>query len=159
MEENLSHNTELKNMFVSDQEDREDWKNWPADKTNRDKQRLARTLQLIDVGALTTGEDYYHASMILQHSNITEHYKLANELCQNAIKLGEERAKWLYAAALDRYMLNSGEKYQKYGTQYMKGENGWYLCPIDPNTTDEDRAEFNVLPLKDLETKVTELNS
>lgn len=152
-------NIELKEMYESDQNDRKNWKDWNSDKGNRDVIRLKKTLKLIKKRKLNTGEDFYYAAMILQHSSKTEHYKLANELCQKAIELGEERAKWLYAATLDRYLLNSGEKYQKYGTQYMKNENGWYHCPTDPNTTDEERSKFNVPYLEKLKTRVTELNT
>ncbi len=114
---------------------------------------------MIENETLQEGADYYHAAVILQHSDKPEHYKLANELCSKAIDLGEKRAKWLYAATFDRYLLNTGEKYQKFGTQYEKGENGlWRLCPVDPETTDEMRAECNVPPLEKLKGREKELN-
>lgn len=159
MQEALPSSNELKDMYISDQEDRRDWKSWTPEKDKRDSQRLTRTLKLISKNILSTGEDYYHAAMILQHSDKVEHYKLANNLCHKAIELGEERAKWLYAATLDRYMISSGEKYQKYGTQYIKDEKGWHHCPTNSETTDEDRAKFNVPPLENLEARVTKLNS
>lgn len=156
--------SELKKLYQQDQKDRENWKEWgksiPVDKIRkRDKQRLDRVLEIIDDDALTTGEDHYYAAMVLQHSKKTEHYKLANELCKKAINLGEERAKWLYAASLDRYMLNSERKFQKYGTQYKKNDDGWYLCPVDPKTTDEDRAEYNVPSLEELQAKTKEFDN
>lgn len=104
--------------------------------------------------------DNYHAAMVLQHSDKTEHYKLANELCSKAMELGEEKAKWLYAATLDRYLLSSGNKFQKYGTQYQKNDHGlWELYPIDPMTTDEIRVQYDVPSLVKLKVREKDLNS
>lgn len=55
------------------------------------------------------------------------------------------------AATYDRYLLYT-EGYQKYGTQRVPDEvteeEVW--APIDPKTTDEERAKYNVPPLTEL---------
>lgn len=154
-------NTALKEMYEQDQKDREDMHNidWSA-VAERDQVRRTATKKLIDQNQLTEKEDYYHAAMILQHDNDVESYRLANKLAQQSMEMGYEKAKWLYAASLDRLMVYSGEKYQKYGTQFRKEHKDaeWYQYPIDPNTTDEERAKYNVPPLAQLQNRVVELN-
>lgn len=163
--DNMYMHQKLKKLYDEDQLDRKNWKEWgktiPLEEVQkRDQLRLETVLTLIGNNELKEGIDYYHAAMILQHSDKVEHYKLANELCDKAMKLGEERAKWLYAATLDRYLLNSGSKYQKFGTQYQKNKHGlWELCPIDPATTDEIRAHYNVPSLNKLKEREKSLNS
>lgn len=157
-------NEELKEIYESDQQDRRDWSegNMPVEEfRNRDKTRMSQVLEMIEKGTLEDGTDYYHASMIFQHGKTAEDYLKANELAKKAVELQEERAKWMVAATWDRYLTNnSGAEFQKYGTQYKKDseEGNWYLYPVDPNTTDEERAEFNVRPLAELEAYVEILN-
>lgn len=154
----------LKDIYDQDQKERKNWKEWGKsisleDVRKRDGERLRIVLAIIKNKELVDGIDYYHAAMVLQHGDIAKHYKLANKLCAKAIKLGVEKAKWLYAATFDRYLLNSGNKYQKYGTQYKKSDKGPFeLCPIEPSTTDKMRAKFNVPPLKELKQRVISLN-
>jgi hypothetical protein len=38
-------------------------------------------------------------------------------------------------------------KPQKYGTQYTLKEGQWILYEVNPTTTDDQRAEWNVPPL------------
>ncbi len=75
-------------------------------------------------------------------------FELANQLAERAIELGEDDARWLYAATLDRYLTSQG-KPQKYGTQYQNVDGKWVLLPVDPATTDEERAEYRVPPLQE----------
>lgn len=157
-------NQKLKEIYRLDQKERKNWKKWgksiPLEEVQkRDNERLHIVLEMIENNELQEGADYYHAAVILQHSDKPKHYKLANELCAKAIKLGEKGAKWLYAATLDRYLLSTGSKHQKFGTQYEKNSEGeWNLCPIHPETTDEIRTKFNVPPLKELKEKEENLN-
>lgn len=147
-------NKKLAKIFLEDQKERKNWQSWgktvPIEEVQkRDKERLNAVLQMIKNGKLVTGRDYWQAAMVLQHGKKAEHYKLANRLCLKAIESGEKNARWLYAASFDRLMVNSGEKYQKYGTQFRKNnKNKWELWPIDPGTTDKMRAEYDVPSLK-----------
>lgn len=159
-------NKDLKKIYNQDKEDRKNWEKFEKNNTlklvdQRDKERIKSVLKIIKDknNGLEERLDYYHAAMVLQHSKKPEHYKLAHELCSEAIKLGLEKAKWLYAASLDRYLINSGNKFQKYGTQYKKEKDEpWYLCPVDPTTTDEMRAKYNVPTLRELKEQVKEYN-
>lgn len=157
-------NKKLREIFKNDQQERVDWKEWGKsipmeDVKKRDSARLQEVLSMIEAGELRDAVDYFHAAMVLQHGNEIAHYKLANELCEKALNLGEERAKWLYAATLDRYLMNSGNKFQKFGTQYRKNDEGrWKLYPIDPATSDADRGQYNVPSLENLLCQEKKLN-
>lgn len=115
-----------------------------------DRKRREKVLKLYKEKAIQTGQDYHHASLIMQHGETVDDYKLAHEFASKAVNLGNNNAKWLFAATLDRYLLTSG-KPQKYGTQFKQNEKGeWEMAqPIDPKVTDEERAKYNVPPLKD----------
>jgi hypothetical protein len=140
-------NRELKSLYEADQRDRrggEDWDRVHA----RDQQRRRRVEALIEKGALRRAEDYFHAAMVFQHGEQPDHFLRAHELAKKAAELGMEQAKWLGAAALDRWLMARG-KPQKYGTQYQASDDRWILYRVDPTTTDEERAKWNVPPLTD----------
>lgn len=115
-----------------------------------DRMRREKVLELSKKGEIQSGLDYHHAALIMQHGETTEDYKLAHKFTAKALELGDETVRWLFAATLDRYLLSSG-KPQKYGTQFKQNENSeWELAhPIDPDVTDEERAQYNIPPLKD----------
>lgn len=109
-----------------------------------DAARQVEVMGYLKDGKLTTGADFYYAAFIFQHGNCPEHYKLANRLAARAIALNYTDARWIYAATLDRYLLSQGEK-QKFGTQYTSTDGCTYVLePVDPATTDAERAKYNV---------------
>lgn len=116
---------------------------WPAI-AQRDRAHRKTVLELLRKRRVRSSNEVYLAAFVFQHGQCTDHFRFASELAQAAIARGSEKAKWLYAAALDRYLLMSG-KAQKYGTQFQLGEDGKpKLSPLDPTTTDAERAAFNV---------------
>jgi hypothetical protein len=69
-----------------------------------DRSRRRRVRELIAQDRLKTGEDYYHAAMLLQHSlRLADHWQ-AHRLAQRAVELGYRPARWLVAATLDRWL-------------------------------------------------------
>lgn len=108
-----------------------------------DRQRRVEVMAYLENGRLATATDFLQAALIFQHGNCPDHFRLANQLAQRAIELGEENGRWLFAASLDRYYLSIGRR-QKFGTQYTIVDGHYELRPFDPNTTDEERAEYNV---------------
>ena len=127
-----------------------------------DEARVRRVLELLAAGEILTAEDKFLAAVVLQHtprtwcegrltSQGTDNYLLAHFLAREAFENGHERAGWLSAAAIDRYLVSSG-KPQKYGTQRsLNPETGkMELDPIDPATTDEERAALGVPPLEEI---------
>jgi hypothetical protein len=66
----------------------------------RDKARLARVKELYIQNKLQTGNDYFLAALILQHSLAPEDYLLAHELCVAALSKGKTNARAMDARAL-----------------------------------------------------------
>ena len=144
-------NAELTKLFKEDQADRMpaagklspsvDW----SVVTPRDRAREKRVKELIAADALGTGRDYYHAAMVLQHAPTPDDYLLAHDLCVVAIARGEERAKWLAAASLDRFLTNIGRA-QRFGTQFQSKDmdHPVTLMATDPSVPDSLRRALNV---------------
>jgi hypothetical protein len=155
-------NAELAKMYTEDQSDRMPKDGKPIDWRivgPRDKARMARMRELYSGGKLLTGTDYYHAAMILQHSDAPADYLLAHELCVVAISKREGRARWLAAASEDRF-LNSINRPQRFGTQYRSdGPNAPYrLSKVEDGVTDALRAAYNVPTLEAAKAREAEMN-
>ena len=157
-----SDNPELARMYAEDQSDRRDAEKIGWEKiSERDTARLTRTKAIYRGDGLTTGGDYFHAAMILQHSHQPEDYLLAHELCVVAIGRGAERAKWLAAATEDRFLMTI-DRPQRFGTQYRPdppGSNGPIrLYKVDDGVTDGLRREFKAPSLADARAKEATFN-
>jgi hypothetical protein len=145
-------NIELSALFEADQADRQTLftanTSEYQDLRERDLQRRRRAAILIAEGALQVAEDYYHAAMIFQHGETQEDVWHAHTLASAAAERGLRSAKWLAAAALDRWFMYQG-KLQKFGTQFVPDGKQWRLWDTDPTTTDADRAAWEVPSLKE----------
>lgn len=139
---------ELAELFREDQADRShnpSLEDWP-EISERDQARRKRVLELLAAGFVEAPEDYYHAAMIFQHGDSTTDYWRAHELANHAAEQHYRPARWLAAATYDRWLM-SQQLPQKYGTQYVADSQGWRLYKVDPSTTDQERAEWDVPPL------------
>ena len=139
-------NAELLDLHDADQADRMvdnpediDWSKVSV----RDREHRARVAEIMAAGEAKVSDDYYHAAMVYQHGDKPEHYKQAHEWAKRAAELEPNHgaAKWLAAAAEDRWLMNQG-KPQKYGTQFRKTNDRWELYEVDPTVTDEERARL-----------------
>ena len=83
--------------------------------TRTDEERRARVFVLLAGGKVRTARDKFHAALILDHTGLTEcdgesvslsaeNYLLAHELAEQALVGGEEDARGLAAASIDRYL-------------------------------------------------------
>ena len=136
---------ELHDLFDEDQADRRGA--LPADRRRRDQHRRRRVERLLAQGAVTDPDDLFRAAMVFQHGSDRAHYRRAHELAKRAAEQGSTRpARWLAAAAYDRWLLAGGLP-QKYGTQYRSAGGRWVLDQVDPATSDEERARWDVPPL------------
>jgi hypothetical protein len=136
---------ELHALYEEDQADRRG--ELPADLHRRDERRRRRVEQLLAQGAVTDPDDLFCAAMVFQHGNDRAHYRRAHELARRAAELGSTRpARWLAAAAWDRWLMAGGLP-QQYGTQYRSVGGRWVLYQVDPATSDEERARWDVPPL------------
>lgn len=122
----------------------------------RDAQRRKICLAWLEAGEIAAPRDRYNAALIFHHGKGPEDYQRAYQLAKAAAEGGLDEARWLKAAAEDRYLLEIGLP-QRYGTQYERDASGRVtLLPVDPGTTDEQRAEWNVVPLKEYRQRATE---
>ncbi len=112
----------------------------------RDWQRRARAQELIESHALTAPEDYFHAARLFQHGDSVEDAWKAHGLARTSAELGYAQARWLAAAAYDRWLMYQG-KPQKYGTQYVSDGKRQRLWDVEPATSNADRAAWDVPPL------------
>lgn len=154
-------NVELARIYDADQADREvepEEMDWDA-VSARDEQRMTRVTEILAAGEARTSTDYLHAAMIFQHGSTPAHIQRAHELAIEAVRLDDtnETAKWLAAAAKDRYLMQTG-KPQLYGTQFQMVKGTWVLYEVDPTVTDEERAKWKVPPLADAQRRAVEMN-
>lgn len=148
-------NPELRRIFEEDQADREGPMHPQI--MARDAARLARVQQLLDEGAVRAAEDHLCAAFVFQHGDQLEHYWQAHELALAAVDLGHgPPARWLAAAAYDRWLMRQGLP-QKFGTQYRGQGSRYVLYEVDPATTDEERARWDVPPLAEAIARAEEL--
>jgi hypothetical protein len=93
----------------------------------------------------------------MNHGDTPEDARNAHILALRSSELGHRPARWLAAAAYDRWQMYQG-KPQKYGTNYVFDGRVDRLWDVDPNTTDEERAEWDVPPLAEQLRKAQEAN-
>ena len=149
-------NKRIYKIFLGDQKDHSGARinnyykkgNW-KDLAEKGKKRQKEILQILkNKKVVFMGQDYFMAGMIFQHGMTIEDSKKTIVLAKKGADLGNDQAKWLYAAATDRLLIRQGKK-QKFGTQYTKKNNKWRLCPVDRKITDKERVKYNVVPLKE----------
>jgi hypothetical protein len=119
---------------------------------------LARVKQLYATGGIRTGEDYYHAALVLQHGEVAEDYLLAHEFCVAAMMLGknEIESSSLGAAAEDRFLMTIGRP-QRFGTQYRsEGDGALQLYRVEDGVTDELRKVMAVPRLSEAKARAAE---
>ena len=109
----------------------------------RDRQRRQRVSVMITDNQLHSAADYFHAARIFQHGDTPDDAWQAYKLARWGAELGEPRARWMAAAACDRWLMYQGRP-QKYGTNYVSDGNRQRLWDVDPKTTDAERAAWDV---------------
>lgn len=143
-------NDELASLYAADRQERVDQPkvNTPAYKTmrRRDLERRERVMEIVAAGQVHTAEDYYQAAWIMNHGDTPDDAGNAHMLARRASELGYRPARWLAAATYDRWQMYQG-KPQKYGTNYFYDGRRDQLWEVDPETTDEERAAWDVPPL------------
>jgi len=158
-------NAELAKITQEDQADRTpgvekiDW----AVVSKRDEARRARVYEIIKAGQLKASADYFNAALVLQHGDKPDDYDMANKLASKAAEIDPTNtaAKWLAAAAKDRWLWATG-KPQIYGTQFKKSKetDAWSIDPIDEKAvTDEERVRQGVPTLAETRKRLDEMNA
>jgi len=115
----------------------------------RDRERRAWALAALDglrAADAVVPEALYHAAWLLNHGDEPGEARLAHDLAREAAGRGHAPARWLAAAAYDRWCMYRGRP-QKYGTQFVPDGAGYRLWDLEPATTDVERAAWDVPPL------------
>lgn len=143
-------NNELDALYKADRQERVNQPKAPTPEYRemraRDLKRRERVMELVGVQTLHTAEDHYHAAWIMNHGDTADDAKHAHILALRSTELGHRPARWLAAATYDRWQMYQG-KPQKYGTNYIYDGHRERLWDVDPQTTDEERAAWDVPPL------------
>ena len=143
-------NEELALLYQADKQERVDQPraNTPEYKAMRirDLQRREQVMAIANSDGLQTAEDYYHAAQIMNHGDTIDDARHAHMFALRSSELGYRPARWLAAAAYDRWQMYQG-KPQKYGTNYIYDGRKDRLWDVEPRTTDEERAAWDVPPL------------
>jgi hypothetical protein len=154
-------NKELDSLYEADRQERT---NQPKVNTSeykamrgRDLERRERVMEMVAAEALNSAEDYYHAAWIMNHGDAPQDARNAHRLALRSSELGYRPARWLAAATYDRWQMYRG-KPQKYGTNYVYDGRRDRLWDVDPETTDEERADWDVPPLAEQLRKAEEAN-
>jgi hypothetical protein len=95
--------------------------------------RMAEIRTMIHAGELKTGDDFRDAAFIFQHGNTAEDCLFAHVLAMEAAIKGNDSAKWIEAATLDRY-LQLIKQPQIFGTQYPLDKNLAHRLGGSPKT-------------------------
>jgi TPR repeat protein len=115
----------------------------------RDRERRGRAegaLAALRTAGAPPPEALYHAAWLFQHGEGPAEAHLAHELAREAAERGHRPARWLAAAAYDRWCMYEGRP-QRYGTQFVPDGVRHRLWDVEPATTDAERAAWDVPPL------------
>ncbi len=159
----LAPSQELMEIFRADQEERENFTKLKPEEVltlrERDKSRRDRVTELMNAGSLKSADDYYYAAMVFQHGEKPDDYLIAHVLATvAAFKTDKLAAKWLSAAALDRYLV-SRQGLQVFNTQFtIDGTGKWQLRPHHALVPDGVLIEYGAKTLKETEKFLEERN-
>lgn len=115
----------------------------------RDRERRTQALVVLDrlrASGAPVPEALYYTAWLLNHGEESGEARLAHDLAREAAERGYAPARWLTAAAYDRWCMYEGRP-QKYGTQFVPDGVRYRLWDVEPATTDAERAAWDVPPL------------
>jgi hypothetical protein len=154
-------NEELLSLYKADRQERVDQPKAHTAEYKamrlRDLKRRGRVMEVFMEGEVHTAEDYFHAAQIMNHGDMPEDAENAHRFALRSSEMGHRPARWLAAASYDRWQMYQG-KPQKYGTNYVFDGFRDRLWDVDPETTDAERAAWDVPPLKEQLRKAEEAN-
>ena len=155
---------EIHQIYLADQKDRENFDDMNNEErqamSERDTKRRMRIGEIFAEGCVNQGSDYYDAAMIFQHGDVPDHYFQAFYFANKAENLGYSSAKWLKAAAIDRYLVSIDHK-QLFATQFFSSEktNGCFcLQPVENSFPENLRVEATGKSINEVFDRLDELN-
>lgn len=122
------------------------------------KEALAELNALIQAGELTQASHLYQAAQVLMGSDEPMDLWQAHLLASHAGVQGHAPARFLAACAVDRWLMVQLYP-QKYGTQCASDGVRLRLYDIDKQTSDEERAQWNVPAVSEQKGRLEQLNT
>ncbi len=152
-------NDELRRLYEEEREDTRGYERGESFLATQARRALLQHRLNALPNYLTKAEDFFHAAFLMQHGEELGHWWKAHELAHKAAELGEQKARYLVAASLDRWLMRQGRP-QKYGTNGIwDGRLGrWRVWDYNPTTTDEERVQWAVPPLAELLSRIEYMN-
>jgi hypothetical protein len=152
---------ELKFLF---DEDQYECINQPRDGTpeyialrQKCKIRISKVKEILESEKSLSGDDHFHSGIIFMHGDCPDDFFQAYTLFLKAVDQNYEGAKRLAAAAFDKQLMYEGRP-QKFGLQYVPDGIRLRLWDVDPKTTDNERKEWDVPTLEELNKNIRNLN-
>lgn len=154
--EKINISSEIKQLFESDQKDRQNFSNGLAkglEISQRDEQRLKIVKEIVTQGGISDPHELNMLAYIFQHGNTIDDYKQALSLTIQAVEAGLSPKDSLIPQATDRLMIQEqldnsiplNKLKQKYGTQTMFDETGKPIKPpTDETITQEEFEKFGI---------------
>lgn len=132
---------------------------WAQVKPRSDARR-AQALQMLEARKPPNAVDHVVAANIFLLGDSVEDARKARELTAKAMTLDTKSQDAVTAAATaeDRELRAQG-KPQRFGTQRHRVKGQWALYPVDPKTTDAERAKWKLPPLEELKQQAEEENT
>jgi TPR repeat protein len=121
------------------------------------KLRISEVKEILESDKSLSGDDYFHACIIFMHGDCPEDFWQAYNLALKAVDHNYKEAKRFAAAAFDKWLMYQG-KPQKFGLQYVPDGVRLRIWNVAPETTDDERAEWDVPTLKELIDNVKNIN-
>lgn len=155
---------EIHQLYLDDQKDREIFGNASEEEQlammERDLKKRMRIGEIFAEGCINGASDYFESAIIFQHGDVPDHYFQAFHFAHKAESLGYKGAKWLKAAAIDRYLISIDHK-QLFSTQAfssMQTEGCFCVEQTETSFPDDLRKETTGLSLLEQIAKIDELN-
>ncbi len=151
-------NFELHKIMKRDQCSRGIQSRFCINEFEQNRERVARVKEMIANNELIHADDYANAALIMHHGNEISHLKTAMALSKRAVELGSKQigSKQMVCATEDRYLLRTGQP-QVWGTQFLHMREKVTIESFAGNhKTDAERAECNLLPLREYIKRVNE---
>lgn len=127
--------------------------------TERNAQRAEQVREILEKADELSALDRFHAAALLVQTDVESDLDLAAKLAMEAGEMGEPRGLRVAAEAIDKRAMVRRQM-QVYGTQYVfeRVLESWRLYPVDPKTTDAERARMGVPTYAELLRAEDELN-
>ena len=160
-----SRSKELAAIVQRDQDDRVNWssmtpREW-AEVLKRDEDRRRRVGEIFGEGCFKTAEDYGAAALVYQHGEVPDHFFQTFIWAKRAVELGDATQNSLIAKAIDRYLINKGQK-QLFGTQVDRPgateATCWCLAQTEPTFSDRIRKVYSAKIRSEVFAWLKELN-